>query len=177
MARRLRLAGIGITAGLVAAFLAAVGARLAMWLVALIDESAVSAADVDTGFTSETGFVLFIVTVPALKGWLLYVLIRRWLPGTTLLQGFSFGGLLLLLLGMPRMLFEGDFDIGPTLVTWPLFGALFVAYGVVAAAVVWGLETLWPAERPLRGLAVTGSVLLAPLLLISIVVVIPFPGH
>lgn len=177
MVRLLRMADIGVVSGLLAAILTAVGARLAMRLVAVIDESSVAAADVEAGFTGETGFVLFMVAIPAIKGGLLYLLIRRWLPGSTLLQGLGFGGLLLLLLGVPMMLFEADFDIGPVFVTWPLFGALFLGYGAVVAGLVRGMEALWPADRPLPALAITGFVPLAPLLLISLVLVIPFPGH
>ena len=135
----LRLANIGLLAGLVAGFLVAVGARINMRLVTLVDNS--SPTDI-RGFTSDTVALLVVVSLAAVKGGLLYVLLKRWLPGSITWSGLTFGVLILLFPGVPMMMFDEAFSIGPALLTWPLFGILFVAYGFAVAALVRGLETV-----------------------------------
>ena len=125
----------------------------------------------------QAAWVLFVVTLPAVKGGLLYVAIRRWLPKSTALSGLTFGLLLLLFPGLPMMLFEGDFSIGPAGLTLPLFGALFLGYGLAVAFLVRRLEAAWPSSRPLPAVAVSAFVPLALLGLLSLLIIVPFPTH
>ena len=177
LVRVLRIADISLVSGLIAAFVVAVGAPMAMSVVAAVDASAAAAADVEPGFTGETVSALPAVTIPGVKGGLLYVMIRRWLPGSTVVRGLTFGVVLLLFPGMPMMLIERDLDIGPAFLTLPLFGALFVGYGLMVAALVRRFESLWPASRPRPVLATLAFTPLGLLALMSLVLVIPLPTH
>ena len=72
----LRLADIGLLSGLLAGLAVAIGSRIVMRIVALADPSGLEFADVSTGVTGETLFLLLIVPLSAVKGGLLFVLIR-----------------------------------------------------------------------------------------------------
>lgn len=72
----IRLADIGFLSGLVAGFVVAVGARLAMRIVAVVDADAASQVT-DTGVTGETLFVLFAVTLAGTPLGLLFMGVRR----------------------------------------------------------------------------------------------------
>ena len=139
----IRLADIGLLSGLVAGFVAAVGARLAMRIVAVVDADAASQVT-DIGVTAETLFVLFAVTLAGMPLGLLFMGIRRWLPGAWALQGLAFGALLLLFPGLPALLIESEYSVGPLLLTEVLFGGLFVLYGVIVSGVSDLLAGYWP---------------------------------
>ena len=102
-AMRLRTARIGLLSGLIAGLTAGVGSRIAMRLVALDSGG-------DPAFS--IGGTLFIVLMGAFLGaplGLLFVAVRRWLPGPILVQGIGFGvlsALLFLSLLVPLLLRE-----------------------------------------------------------------------
>ena len=91
-AARRQAARVGALSGMVAGLIAAIGSRVAMRVVAL-----------DGGVEPELtlGGTLFILIAGAVVGTpmgLLFIAVRRWLPGPRLAQGALFGGLSILLL-------------------------------------------------------------------------------
>src|SRR5215213_4038768 len=107
------LVGLGLLAGLVAGAVAGgVGARVAMRVVALVAghnrDGQLTDADAVVGQITLEG-TLFLLGAGAylgLPGGLLYVAVRRWLPGAGIRKGLAFGGLLLLLFG--SLIIDGD---------------------------------------------------------------------
>jgi hypothetical protein len=78
---------------------------------------------------------------------LLFVDIRRLLPGGLLVKGALFGVLLFALACVPFVLpFLGELPAAPVLATG-LFAALFLAMGIAEAATVAWLERRLPAPR------------------------------
>ena len=90
------------------------------------------------------------------------------------IKGLAFGLLVLLFPGAPLMFIDGAFSYGPPLLTWPLFAALFVAYGLAVGAIVDGLEKRWPVAGQRNIVTIVAFVPLALLGLISVPVVVPF---
>lgn len=170
----LRRVDIGIISGVLGGLAVAILGRIVMRIVAVADPSGMERADVDTGITGQTVWLLVIVPLSAAKGGLVFVYLRRWLPGSEVMRGLVFGVLVLLLIGVPLMLSNEAYSYGPAILTLPLFGALFVAYGVVVGATVSRLERLWTVGG--RGKIVT-VVIAAPAALvglISVLIVVPF---
>ena len=174
MTAAVRLANIGLFSGFLAGLIVAVGGRVAMRVVAIADPSGMELDDVSTGVTGETLWIFIVVPISAVKGGLLFMLIRRWLPGSRLMTGLAFGLLVLVLLGIPLMLIDEAFSYGPPALTFTLFGALFVAYGVCVVFIVGWLEgALAPAGE--GGIATFLALLpLALLGLLSIPLLVPF---
>jgi len=89
-----------------------------------------------------TAFLLFFGTFLGVPGGLLYVAVRRWLPGAGIRKGLAFGGLLLLLFG--SLIIDGDNPdfrrFGLAAASVGLFAAIFVLYGLIAAAIVERLD-------------------------------------
>jgi hypothetical protein len=139
------LIGIALLAGLVAGLVAGgIGSRLAMRIVALLappeDQGALTDADARVGEISLEGtlFLLLAGATLGLFGGLLYLAVRRWMPGGTLGKGLAFGALLLILFG--HVIIEGrnpDFrQFVPSPVSVGLFASLFIAFGLIAASIV-----------------------------------------
>ena len=82
---------------------------------------------------------------------MLYVAIKKYLPGPGLLKGVTFGLLGSLLLGLPIFLIPdsaaNDFSIGPPLLGRSLFTALPIVYGVVLGLVEQWLIRTVPAPN------------------------------
>ena len=142
-------AGIGVAAGIVAGVLWGIGARIAMRAVALADGG-------HTEFTiGGTLLILFVGGLFGIPLGLLFAAVRRWLPGSGLRKGLSFGGGLLALLVVPFALL-GASDIGgdvldaPVLIGTGMFASLFVAYGLTVAAAMERLERQVSIERSER---------------------------
>jgi hypothetical protein len=109
------------------------GARSAMRVVALMDDSP------GTSFTvgGTAGIVVAVAvagTVPAL----VFMAIRRSFTRSDLARGMLFGGCLALV-GLPLAAGEA-FQIGNPLVNVAMFGALFVAYGILLSLLVGRLD-------------------------------------
>ena len=143
------LVGLGLLAGLVAGAVAGgVGSRVAMRVVALLagHERYGQLTDADAVVGRITlGGTLFLPaagTYLGVPGGLRYVAVRRWLPGAGIRKGLAFGGLLLLLFG--SLIIDGDNPdfrrFGPAAASVGLFAALFVPYGLIAAAIVERLD-------------------------------------
>jgi hypothetical protein len=139
------LIGVALLAGLAAGLVAGgVGSRLAMRIVALLappeDQGALTDAEARVGEISLDGtlFLLLAGATLGLFGGLLYLAVRRWMPGGTLGKGLAFGTLLLIVFG--SAIIEGgnpDFrQFVPSPVSVGLFASLFIAFGLIAAAIV-----------------------------------------
>ncbi|HEY7349304.1 MAG TPA: hypothetical protein VH599_13400 [Ktedonobacterales bacterium] len=141
---RLRVLGVGVLSGLGVGLGAAIIARLLMRLIAV----ALGRAPM---FTAATFVLVRTGLYDGILMGLLFVAIRRYLPGGGLLRGVAFGVLLLALALLPFVLpFLGELQDAPVLGS-ALFAALFLAAGIAEAAAVAQLERRLPAPR--RGLA------------------------
>jgi hypothetical protein len=145
VSERVRRTGVGILAGSVAGLIAGTGARLVMRAMVLLTHQvpALSAASI---FVLTTGIVLGIA------GGILYVPVRRYLPGSRLWKGGLFGVLLFLLFGLPAFVLpvpqlgaQGLLD--PQLVGKSLFVVVFLVYGVTLAGVEERFNRSLPAPR------------------------------
>jgi hypothetical protein len=149
----------GVIAGAVAGvILGGVGGRLAMRLVALIDAST-SGLRTDFGATVgviTAGGTLTLISLAMLAGiggGVLYVAIRRWLPGSGRGRGLVFG--VLMVFG-PGILAIGETDLQifrPALPIFAIFAALETLYGLAVALLADGLNPP-PPVRSSRRLAV-----------------------
>ena len=131
----------GVGAGL---FAAGAGGRLVMRLLAATAGDAAQGREteaeeivgrISTGGT--VNFIVFAALVFGLATGVLYLLIRRWLPGGRL-GGLVYGALLLVVLATrlePLRADNPDFDIvGPGWVAATAFGTLVVMHGMLVAA-------------------------------------------
>ncbi|GAC1364318.1 MAG: hypothetical protein NVS2B12_11580 [Ktedonobacteraceae bacterium] len=162
----LRLAGVGVLAGLIVGLVAGVGARLVMRLIAL-------ALGLEPVFTSATlNVVLFVGVGGDVAAALLLVAIRKYLHGNTLMKGLTFGVLLLLLVALFFFL-----PIPPTeLQAAPLPGSMLFTLlclltGIALVMTVARLEHALPAPR-LRLLSLLGYGFLILLGVCSVVLVL-----
>ena len=155
-----RLADIGLLSGLVAGFVAAIGARAAMRVLVVVDADTASEVGQPVGFTGETLFVLLAIALAGMPLGLLFASVRTWLPGAWAPQGLAFGTLLLLFIGLPTLLIESEYSVGPGLLTRVLFGGLFIVYGITLPGVGDRLASYWPVTGRHRISAVVGLVVL-----------------
>ncbi len=137
---RLRLASIGILSGLLVGILMGIAARIAMRIVALV---------VDQGleFTvAGTLGIIVVVTFGSILLSLIFVVVRKYLPGTERLKGLAFSGLVLLFIGIPFLLGllgpADEVSVGPPFLGRSLFGALFLLYGITLGTVFGQLLSL-----------------------------------
>ena len=165
---------LGILVGMISGALAGgVGARLAMRVSALLYHDAgqrviYTENGYRVGEITLNGTLTLIITAMlfGVVGGLLYVGVRGWLPQSRIKRGLVFGLLLLALNG--SMIFgDGERDMarfGSAWVNVLLFGAIFIAYGLIAAFVGGKLEgTL--RRHPGHVLAQGGLVFMMALLL------------
>ncbi len=163
---RLRLASLGILSGLLVGILMGIVARIAMRLVALVVNQGVE-------FTvAGTLGIMVVVSVASLLLSLIFVAVRRYLPGAGLLKGLAFSGLVFLFIGFPFLFGllgpADEVSVGPPLLGRSLFGALFLLYGLVAETIFEQLLSLTARWRARMLLAVA---LLAVLSLIGLFLV------
>lgn len=133
----LRLLGAALVGGIVAGGVAGLGARLVMFAIRLLNPTfngATTHAGSEIGRWTLEG-TLALVTEGAfmgISGGLLYLLVRRWVPGTGWRKGLAFGALLLVLGG--PLVIDGDFEFFRYVSPWisvGLFALLFPLYGLV----------------------------------------------
>lgn len=163
------LIGIGLLAGLVAGFVVGgVGSRVAMRIVALVagheHYGEVTDADEIVGkITADgTAFLVAAGTFLGVLGGLLYVAVRRWLPGTGFRKGLAFGGFLLLLFGSV-IIDGGNLDFRRFVASYlsvGLFASLFFLYGVIVSVIVERLDRAGGTLPRRRVLAVGGYAVL-----------------
>jgi hypothetical protein len=100
-----------------------------------------------------------------LPGAVLYLIVRRWMPGDGLLKGLAYGGFLLIVAG--PVVLDGNYEFYryvPTWVSVGLFALLFPLYGLVVAPLTerLGGATGGPPHHPAVawfGYSVLGGVL------------------
>lgn len=162
----------GLTSGVL---LAGAGGRLAMRLLAA------TAGDQAQGRVTEAeqivgritiggtiGFIVFTALFFGLATGVLYLLIRRWLPGGRL-GGVAFGGVLLVIAATriePLRRDNPDFDIvGPGWLSVLVFAALVVVHGMAVAAIAGRYRRVLPllSGRPRSVLAHAPLLLLVPM--------------
>jgi hypothetical protein len=132
--------GVGVLSGLAVGLGAAIAARLVMRLIAV----ALGRAPM---FTAATFVLLRTGLYDGILMGLLFVIIRKYLPGAELIKGVTFGGLLLALALLPFVLpFLGELQEAPVL-SGGLFAALFLMAGIAETAVVAQLERRLPAPQ------------------------------
>jgi hypothetical protein len=168
---------VAVVAGLGAGLLVAgAGGRLAMRLLAATAGDAaqgrITEAEEVVGEITAGGTISFMVFTGLIFGaptGVLYLLIRRWLPGGRL-GGVAFGGLLLLVAASriePLRADNPDFDIvGPGWLAILVFGTLVVAHGMLVVA----LGGRYSRTLPLLSRRPRTLVRYAPLLLLTPVV-------
>jgi hypothetical protein len=166
----------GVGAGIL---VAGAGGRLAMRLLA------VTAGDTAQGRTTEAdeivgrissggtiGFIVFTGLFFGLATGVLYLLVRRWLPGGRR-GGLAFGALLLVVAATridPLRAENPDFDIvGPGWVAVVVFVALALAHGMVVAALAGRYGELAPSSSRRRSwFAYTPLIALVPMAPVAI---------
>jgi len=147
------MAGAGVLAGAFAGVIAGgIGSRLAMRILAvvnddkagLVTENGNIAGEITAGGT--IGLVIFGGVFPGLMGGLIYVAVRRWLPGSGLWKGLAFGVLLFLLFGAVVINSDNvDFALfGPAALSVALFALLFPLYGLLVSPLVERLNRYIP---------------------------------
>ena len=182
--RVLKLMAVGVLGGLIAGMIAGgIGSRVAMRIVTLAGGSSIQGQLSDNGNVigeitlGGTIFLLLLGGIFAgVPGGLLYVVVRRWIPGSGLRKGLAYGTFLLLAFGAwpPTLFFTGpvisaenpDFSllVSPYL-SIGLFAALFVLYGLILVPLVELLDPT-PAGPPrLRPVKLAGYAVLADLCL------------
>ncbi|MSQ33730.1 MAG: hypothetical protein EXR60_04855 [Dehalococcoidia bacterium] len=142
----LRLARTGVTgflSGLVAGVIAGgLGSRLVMRILAVANPAARGLETENWNIAGQItadgsiGLIIFGGAFTGVFGGLLYVAIRRWVPGKGLWKGLAFGLFLLLVFG--GVLFDPDnkdFGLfGPPALAVALFALLFPLYGLLVSA-------------------------------------------
>jgi hypothetical protein len=138
---RLRMLGVGVLSGLGVGLAAAISARIVMRLIAV-------ALGRTPMFTTANFELLRDGLYDGILMGLLFVAIRRYLPGARLVvKGAAFGVLLLALALLPAVLPTlGELQDAPVLGTG-LFAALFLATGIAEVAAAAWLERRLPAPR------------------------------
>ncbi len=160
----------GVAAGV---FVAGAGGRLVMRLLAATAGDAAQGkateADEIVGRISTGGTLSFIVVVAlifSLPTGILYVLVRRWLPGGRL-GGLVYGALLFVVVATrlePLRADNPDFDIvGPGWVAATAFGTLVLLHGMLVAALAARYSRALPVVSNRRSLlAYTPLLVLVP---------------
>ncbi len=136
-ARFLRGVGVGILAGAGAGLFCGLCGRMVMRIVALV--SGLGATWSTLGSLS----LLMTTTLYSIPLGLLYVAVRRWVPGSGLRRGALFGTVMLLLLGYFTIIQElhlviAELGLAASLLGATLVSSLFVVNGMVLeTAVAW----------------------------------------
>ena len=143
----LNTVGSGIVGGLlVGALVGGIGARIAMRFVALV-------ASMQPSFT--LGGTVGILTIGAILGMpfgLLYVAIRRYLPGRGIWNGLVYGALLWLLFIVPTFLLagEGELSLISPAAGIAIFMSVPLLYGMALAVLIGRVETRLLTSEPRR---------------------------
>jgi hypothetical protein len=171
----LRLFGATVLGSIVAGAVAGLGARVAMWVIRVMNDShngEVTHANSAVGQWTSSGTVDIVITgamIFGLPGAVLYLLVRRWLPGPPVLRGLLFG-LVLLAIGFTAFVQDNEYEydryVSPA-VSVPLFMVLFPLYGVLLAPVAerLGRGSMTPPRH--RLVRVGGRVLLMGLVVVG----------
>jgi hypothetical protein len=180
--RLLRTLSIVVAAGLAAGVLTAgLGGRLMMRILAATSDDRVQGltteADETIGEITVSGtisVVVFVGVASGLLGGLVYVIIRRWLPGSARRAGLVLGGLAIGLAPLIDALDSDSADfflLDPDLLSVVLIVLLFPLWGMTVASMIERADRSWP-EPSLTPAGVAGCL---PLLFFGAVVfLLPF---
>jgi hypothetical protein len=131
----IRKMSIGARAGLVSGVVLGIGARLAMRVVALASNRAA-----EFSVEGTLGILLIGVIIGMISG-LIFMALRKYLPGNGLMKGLIYGALIYLALALVLRTALQE-EIGPAIAAGLLplilgmFGLAFIAYGLVLQAMV-----------------------------------------
>ena len=129
-----------------------------------------------------TFWLFFLGANVGISGGLLYVAVKRWVPGSGLWKGLTFGLLLLLISG--SAIIEGDnpdfFLFGPPFLNISTFASLFILFGLLVVPLTERLDRSFPA--PSFKIVNLGSYVVLMILgtflgAFGYIVGINFPGH
>lgn len=137
---RLRAAETGVVAGLIAGVVTLAAARVAMRVLAMAGGS--SDFFPSMVFTLDGTFAVVIEALAAIPLGFAFVALRHWLPRPGWRAGLAYGVALLLALGVPFLLGNGEFqgDRPNAGLGRVLFAPLFLLFGVVLGTVAAWLE-------------------------------------
>ena len=163
---------IGVLGGLAAGLLVGgIANRLVMRILAIVNGGTAGAMTENGNIAGEItaggtfGLIIFVGIVSGVVGGLVYVMIRRWLPGGGLLKGVAFGLVLLCFFG--TIVFDPDnidFALfGPGQLSVGLFALLFPLYGVVASLFDDRFDRYVPPLFTRSSITVIGYILIAGL--------------
>lgn len=138
-ARGLRLAAAGLVAGLVAGAVAGLGARVVMYAIRLMNSSyngVITHAGHPVGqiTLSGTAALLGEGMFVGLNGGVIYLVVRRWIPGRGVRKGVAFG--VFLMMATAPVLLDGGYEFFRYVPAWIsvlLFALLYPLYGAVVA--------------------------------------------
>ena len=167
-----RTVAIGFLGGIAAGILVGgIANRLIMRILAMVNEDKAGVMTENGNITGEVtaggtfGLIFFVGLLSGIMGGLMYIVIRRWLPGGGLLKGVAFGLILLCFSGL--IVFDPDnFDFalfGPKPLSVGLFALLFPLYGVVVSVIVDRYDRYVPPLFTRSSITVLGYLLIAGL--------------
>lgn len=138
-ARGLRLIAAGLVAGLVAGAVAGLGARVVMYVIRLMNP-AYNGVTTHAGHPvgqitfSGTTALVFEGMFMGLPGGVMYLVVRRWIPGRGVRKGLAYG--LFLMVVTAPLLLDGRYEYFRYVAVWIsvlLFALLYPLYGAVVA--------------------------------------------
>lgn len=135
----LRLGSAGLLAGVAAGAAAGLGARLAMYLIRLANPAyngVVTHAGHEVGRVTASGVGALVsegifLGVP---GAVVYLVVRRWIPGRGVRKGVAFGLVLMVVAG--PLVLDGNYEFFRYVSPWIsvlLFALLYPLYGIVVS--------------------------------------------
>jgi hypothetical protein len=173
-----RMLGVGLIGGLALGILfGGIGGRAAMRIIFLADQDsrgAPLAGDFNAGTITMDGTFLVLITAAALgvAGGLLYVVVRRWLPGSGPWRGVAYGLFLVFTYTgglLPRAEHVELRMVEPPLLSIALFASLIFLYGLSLPLVIDRFDTYVPALLRRPNVSAVGYLLLAALTLFGLV--------
>lgn len=140
-AHGVRLSVAGLIGGVVAGAAAGLGSRVAMYFVRLMNPSyngVPTHANAQVGQVTLEGTLSLVMdgVFYGVPGALVYLAVRRWIPGEGLRKGAVFGVFLLVVAG--PVVLDGNYEYFryvPTGISVGLFAALYPLYGLVVSPV------------------------------------------
>lgn len=171
----MRLVAAGLLAGVVAGAAAGLGSRVVMFVVRLMNPSyngVPTHANAEVGRITAEGMLSLVSEgiFYGLPGAVVYLTVRRWMPGDGLRKGAAYGLFLLIVAG--PVVIDGSYEFFRYVPTWisvGLFALLYPLYGLVVAPLT---ERLGNGKRGPPGNAVVawpGYVILGGVLAWSLV--------
>lgn len=178
-----RSVAVGVLAGVIAGILVGgIGGRIVMRISAVAGGDPIAGLETGNGnivgeITADgtIGLIIFVGIFGGVFGGLLYVAVRRWLPGAQQWKGLVFGTLLLL--AFSSLVIEGDnvdfSRFGPPTLNIGLFALLFILFGLALAPIAERLHRAFPEILPKRN---TVGVAYVVLVMLSLLLLVPTVG-